>query len=151
METRLERFFMACGKGLIHALGAVFRLIKWLISKSGLLTLALIAVLGAGMYFDPTGFFATWKGQVNHFLSQFNFSMSGLFNACIVLAILYSKRLQKVALPFLDENLDAAKMWRAGKKFTTGDALLQFAFAIVNAGTINAILGLISNFGTPLG
>ena len=71
METRLEKVFMACGKAIIHGLGFIFRAIKMLFSKRGLLTVAVIAVLGAGLYYDPSGFWAEWKLHLKHFWSLF--------------------------------------------------------------------------------
>ena len=156
--SKEESVYLACGRGFEAVVRFIVKLVMWPFRKRSMVIIGLLVMVAAAIYYDPTGFFATWKAQFNHFFSQLNFSLSGMINACVVLAILYSERLQKVVLPFLDENLDAAKMWRGdpdngiqAHKFTTGEALLQLAFAIVNAGTINAILGLIGNFGTPLG
>ena len=168
---KYEHLVLSCVRGLAGIISGLFGLLAWPFRKGRLLgvlawpfrktnlvILACLALAAAAVYFDPTGFFATWKAQLNHFFAQMNYSLSGLVNACIVIALLFSKTLQRVVLPFLDENLDAAKMWRGDPEngvpphsFSTGEAVVQLAFAIVNAGTINAVFGLIGNFGTPLG
>lgn len=152
-----ENIYLACGKGFEAVVRFIVKLITWPFKKRSMITIGLLVLLAAAVYYDPTGFFATWKAQLNHFFSQMNFSMSGLVNSVVILAILTGfEPVRKIVFPFLDELVDAALMWRGTEKapkhkFTIGEGLLLLGFAVCTAGVANAILGLIGNMGTPLG
>ena len=89
-------------------------------------------------------------GHISHLFNMIVFASVALAITIVTIYIITKTAIQKIVLPFLDEQLDMAAKWRRGEEITMAEALLSISWAISSGLRVAGVFLLQAMLATPL-